>query len=77
MKFNQDYAEYDQWIRIDCMVRSWILNSISKEIVETFICTNIARDLWPVLGERFEEYNGHLMYQLQREINSNPIGKKE
>ncbi|KAL0448234.1 UNVERIFIED_CONTAM: hypothetical protein Slati_1379800 [Sesamum latifolium] len=28
---------YEQWIRADYMVTSWILNSISKDIVENFL----------------------------------------
>lgn len=35
----------EQWERVDCMVRSWILNSISKEIVEAFIYTTTAKEL--------------------------------
>ncbi|KAL0455850.1 UNVERIFIED_CONTAM: hypothetical protein Slati_0924200 [Sesamum latifolium] len=37
--------EYEQWIRNDCMVTSWILNSISKEIVEDFLYVNSAHEL--------------------------------
>lgn len=30
-------SELDEWISNDCMVRSWLLNVISKEIVGAFI----------------------------------------
>lgn len=67
-------SKFDQWIRVDCMVRSWILNSISKEIVDAFIYTTSARDLWIELEERYGECNGPLLYQLQREISSSTQG---
>ena len=33
---NEDSLDFEQWNRVDYMVTSWILNSISKEIVEAF-----------------------------------------
>ncbi|KAJ0089079.1 hypothetical protein Patl1_33171 [Pistacia atlantica] len=61
---------FDQWRRVDCMVTSWILNSISREIVEAFLYTTSAKDLWKELEERFGECNGPLLYQIQRDISS-------
>ena len=51
------------------MVISWILNSISKEIIEDFLHTTSARELWKELEERFGESNGLLLYQVQRELS--------
>ncbi|KAL0302702.1 UNVERIFIED_CONTAM: hypothetical protein Scaly_3023800 [Sesamum calycinum] len=59
-----------QWERANSMVISWILNSISKDIVESFLYINTARDLWVELESRFEVSNGPMIYQLQREIAS-------
>lgn len=61
-------TDYEQWLRVDCMVRSWILNSIAKDIVEAFLYVNTAKGLWDELRERFGEYNGPMLYQIQREI---------
>ncbi|KAL0433233.1 UNVERIFIED_CONTAM: Retrovirus-related Pol polyprotein from transposon RE1 [Sesamum latifolium] len=61
---------YEQWIRADYMVTSWILNSISKEIVESFLYTTTARELWIELETRFGQGNGPMIYQLKREISS-------
>ncbi|KAL0315223.1 UNVERIFIED_CONTAM: hypothetical protein Scaly_2876000 [Sesamum calycinum] len=44
---------YEQWERADNMVISWILNSISKDIVESFLYIDIIRDLWLELKARF------------------------
>ncbi|KAL0341715.1 UNVERIFIED_CONTAM: hypothetical protein Scaly_1834100 [Sesamum calycinum] len=71
-KPNEDSDEYEQWVRNDCMVTSWILNSISKEIVETFLYVNSARELWTELETHFGECNGPLVYQIQREIALHP-----
>ncbi|KAL0412865.1 UNVERIFIED_CONTAM: hypothetical protein Sradi_1488200 [Sesamum radiatum] len=62
--------EYDQWVRTDSLVLSWILNSISKDIVESFLYVDTARDLWLEIEERYGVSNGPLVYQLQREIAS-------
>ena len=35
--------EYEAWLRAYSMVISWILNSISKDIVDAFLYTNIAK----------------------------------
>ena len=51
--------EYEAWLRADSMVISWILNSISKDIVDAFLYTNTAKELWDELGERFGECNCH------------------
>ncbi|XP_021624990.1 uncharacterized protein LOC110624181 [Manihot esculenta] len=51
------------------MVTSWILNSISKELVDGFIYTTSARDLWLEICERFGECNGPMIYELHRKIS--------
>ncbi|KAL0411791.1 UNVERIFIED_CONTAM: hypothetical protein Slati_3768800 [Sesamum latifolium] len=62
--------EYEQWTRADCLVFSWLLNSISKDIVESFRYINTARELWLELEARYGTSNGPMIYQLQREIAS-------
>ncbi|KAL0456806.1 UNVERIFIED_CONTAM: hypothetical protein Slati_1019800 [Sesamum latifolium] len=56
--------ELEQWQRTDCMVISWLLNSISKEIVEAFTYVPSARDLWVDLEDRFGESNKPFLYQI-------------
>lgn len=43
--------DYEKWRQCDYMVTSWILNSISKDLVGSFLYATIARDLWLELGE--------------------------
>ncbi|KAL0404363.1 UNVERIFIED_CONTAM: hypothetical protein Sradi_2077100 [Sesamum radiatum] len=42
----ENSEEYEQWVRADSFVISWILNTISKDIVESFLYIDTARDLW-------------------------------
>uniref|UniRef100_A0A2C9W6F3 Retrotransposon Copia-like N-terminal domain-containing protein n=1 Tax=Manihot esculenta TaxID=3983 RepID=A0A2C9W6F3_MANES len=49
----ENSAMYEKWRCIDCMVISWLLNLISKKLVELFICTPFAKDLWSKLEQRF------------------------
>lgn len=52
------------------MVTSWIINSMSKEIADTFMYCASARKLWLELEEQFGESNGPHIYQVQRQIAS-------
>jgi len=45
--------KYEQWIRCDSMVVSWLLNSIVPELSEAFLCTSSAKELWTELSGRF------------------------
>ncbi|KAL0313534.1 UNVERIFIED_CONTAM: hypothetical protein Sradi_5752700 [Sesamum radiatum] len=45
-KPNANRPHFEQWIRVDRMVTTWILNSISKDIVEAFMYTKSSRNLW-------------------------------
>lgn len=64
----ENSAMYEKWRCIDCMVISWLLNLISKKLVELFICTPFAKDLWSKLEQRFGDWNGPLLYNIKREI---------
>ncbi|KAL0320386.1 UNVERIFIED_CONTAM: hypothetical protein Sradi_5300100 [Sesamum radiatum] len=69
-KLTKNKDEIEQWERVDCMVVSWLLNSISKEIAEAFLFATSAQVLWPELESRFGDSNGPMMYESQREIAS-------
>ncbi|KAG8637483.1 hypothetical protein MANES_15G127302v8 [Manihot esculenta] len=66
---SKDSEGYEQWKMYDFMVTSWIFNSISKELVDGFIYTASARDLWQVICERFGECNAPMIYELYRKIS--------
>ncbi|KAL0427167.1 UNVERIFIED_CONTAM: hypothetical protein Slati_2891500 [Sesamum latifolium] len=54
--------ELDEWIRNDYMVITWILNSVSKKIVDAFIYVSSARSLWLQLEARYGGSNGPMIY---------------
>ncbi|KAL0322464.1 UNVERIFIED_CONTAM: hypothetical protein Sangu_1865700 [Sesamum angustifolium] len=54
-------ADLRQWRIADSTVRTWILNKISKDIVNAFLCTNSARSLWLELEARYRECDGTLL----------------
>ncbi|KAL2247111.1 UNVERIFIED_CONTAM: hypothetical protein Sindi_2563400 [Sesamum indicum] len=62
--------ETEQWERVDCVVMSWLLNYITKEIAEAFLDTSSALDLWQQLETRFGESNGPMVYNIQKQISS-------
>ncbi|XP_057994939.1 uncharacterized protein LOC110651461 [Hevea brasiliensis] len=61
---------FDKWRKVDSMVTSWILSSLSKELVDAFIYAPSSKDLWEEIKERFGESNGPLLYHLKREISN-------
>lgn len=67
---NMNSNEYEQWQKVDSMVFSWLLNSISRELVDAFLYTATAKDLWFEIEQRFGESNRPLLYQLKIEISS-------
>lgn len=48
------------------MVLSWLLNSLSKEIVEFVLYSQSAKVLWSDLEDRFGQANGAKLFQLQK-----------
>ena len=50
------------------MVISWILNSVSKEILASIIFSESAYEIWLDLKERFQQSNGPRIFQLRREL---------
>ncbi|KAL2252169.1 UNVERIFIED_CONTAM: Retrovirus-related Pol polyprotein from transposon RE1 [Sesamum indicum] len=66
--------ELEQWVKADSMVASWIHNSISRNIVESFMYANSSRELWKELENRYGQSNGPLEYQIKIEMASTSQG---
>lgn len=73
----KESSDFASWRKCDFMVTSWILNSISKELEEAFIYIASTKELWDKIAERYDESNGPLIFQIQREINSSIQGDDE
>lgn len=69
-KPNPDSVNLDQWERCDDMVTSWILNSLSKDLVDSLQYVNDAKELWQELEDKYDQTNSTKLYQLQKEINN-------
>ncbi|EPS58812.1 hypothetical protein M569_16000, partial [Genlisea aurea] len=59
---------YNLWIRNDYMVTSWLLNSISKDLVGSFSNCNSSRELWLSLEAHYGLLNNNLLYQTQSDL---------
>lgn len=51
------------------MVLSWMLNSVSKEIVEYVLYLKNVKVLLSDLEDRFGQANGAKLFQLQKDLN--------
>jgi len=51
------------------MVLSWMLNSVSTEIVNSIIYIDDAFEIWNDLHDRFSQHNGPRIFQLQKSIS--------
>lgn len=58
------------WKRCNHMVISWLLNSISKELVASVLYIDTAAAIWSDLKERFSQTNGPCIFQLRKAITS-------
>ncbi|KAL0457111.1 UNVERIFIED_CONTAM: Retrovirus-related Pol polyprotein from transposon RE1 [Sesamum latifolium] len=67
---SDDSPELDEWIRKDYLVITWILNNVSKTIVDAFMYVNSGRSMWLELEARYGKSNGPMIYNLEREISS-------
>lgn len=67
---NQADTTYGAWERVNNMVISWILNSVEKDIADSLLFCNNAREIWKELENRFEQSNGTQLFQLQKELVS-------
>ncbi|KAL0446094.1 UNVERIFIED_CONTAM: Retrovirus-related Pol polyprotein from transposon RE1 [Sesamum latifolium] len=69
VKPTEGSIELKQWIT-DSLVRTWILRTMTKDIVNAFLYASSARTLWLELKARYGESDGPLVYKIRREINS-------
>lgn len=68
-KPNMNDSRFGIWLRCNNMVISWILNSISKELVASVIYIGTAKEIWSDLKDRFYRGNGPRIFQLQKAIS--------
>ena len=59
---------YDRWKKIDSLVTSWILNSMSPALKEQFVYCSSAKKLWDQIVARYGMSNGPMVYKIGKEI---------
>ena len=62
-------------IRNNNIIISWILNSVSKEILASVIFSQSAFEIWNDLKERFQQRNGPRIFQLRRDLMNHTQGQ--
>ena len=65
-KFNSSL--HDLWEKCNAIVLSWIMISVSKELLSGIVYASSAQQVWTDLRERFDKVDGSRIYQLHREI---------
>lgn len=65
----EDTVGFRRWKRNDCLVTAWILNTISRELVEGFTYVNSAKELWKSLEYMFCEANAPMLFKIKRDLN--------
>ncbi|XP_009781866.1 uncharacterized protein LOC107791416 [Nicotiana tabacum] len=65
---------YQFWERCNDMVIAWITNSLSRDIANSVMCFDNAKDMWANINERFGTSNGSKYIQIQREVSATSQG---
>ncbi|KAL0286433.1 UNVERIFIED_CONTAM: hypothetical protein Scaly_2793000 [Sesamum calycinum] len=70
VKPTEGTVEFKQWRIENSMVRTWILSTMSKDIVNAFLYAASTRSSWLELEAWYGECDEPLLYKIQREISS-------
>ncbi|KAL4575563.1 hypothetical protein LXL04_022410 [Taraxacum kok-saghyz] len=65
---------FHNWNRVNSMVISWLLNSLSKDIAESVLFLQTAKEIWSEINQRYDQANGSLIYQIQQQLFSTSQG---
>lgn len=63
-----DSPLFVHWKRVNDMVITWILNTISDDICNNMNYMDNAFTVWNELNERFSAVSGHRYYETQQEM---------
>lgn len=65
-----------QWDRVNDMIISWIMNTISEEISNGMDFVTSAKEVWEELHDQFSGVNGHRVYQVLKDLHALEQGDK-
>ncbi|KAM3202137.1 hypothetical protein P3L10_029761 [Capsicum annuum] len=63
-------ALYDLWEKCNAIVLSWIMISVSKELLSGIVYASNAQKVWSDLKERFDKVDGLRIFFLHKEITT-------
>ncbi|XP_059315436.1 uncharacterized protein LOC132066058 [Lycium ferocissimum] len=63
-----------QWTSCNDMVTAWLLNSLTKKIVDSVMYSTSAKEIWDSLQQRFGKSDGTKLYHLQKELSMSVQG---
>ncbi|KAM3199514.1 hypothetical protein P3L10_031874 [Capsicum annuum] len=58
----------NQWERVNAIVLSWLMNSVSTDLLGGVVHASSSQDVWNDLKERFDKVDGSRTYNLYQEI---------
>ncbi|KAH0723803.1 hypothetical protein KY289_006847 [Solanum tuberosum] len=61
---------HEQWETCNAIVLSWIMNTVSEDLLSGIVYATNAFSVWADLKERFDKVNRMRIYQLHREITT-------
>lgn len=64
------------WDRVNDMVISWIMNTVSDEISNGMDFVTSAQEFWNELHDQFSSVNGHRVYQVLKDLHALEQGDK-
>lgn len=64
------YLLYGSWKRCNSMIKSWIMNSVSKDIAASLLYIRTASDVWKQLKDRFSQSNRPRVYKLKKSLSA-------
>lgn len=76
-KPDENSNQFETWNRVNSMVISWLLNSLSKDIAESVLFLQTACDIWNEINQRYQQANGALIYQIQKKLFSTTQGSED
>ncbi|KAH0705523.1 hypothetical protein KY290_010213 [Solanum tuberosum] len=59
---------WGQWERVNVIVLSWLMNSVSKSLLSGVVFASSAMQVWNDLKERFDRVDGSRTYSLHKDI---------
>ncbi|XP_049414660.1 uncharacterized protein LOC125877400 [Solanum stenotomum] len=65
-KFTTDM--HDLWEKCNAIVLSWIMISVSRELLSGIVYASSAQQIWTDLKERFDKVDGSRIFYLHKEI---------